>query len=163
MLTSRVDRILRPLQERYDRDDQIPKFLEVMRWPKGIKCPFCRSAESTQFHNPKRKPEGRYLYYCRGCRRQFTVTTKTALDHTHVPMAKWLDAISLIRKQSSRRLKPVELQQSLGVTRKTAQSMCRRLRQGMKKGFLRNVRAALLKYGTQQAIFSNVFPHLYED
>ena len=163
MLTSRLDRILKPLPEEYDPDDQVPKFLELMRWPQGVKCPYCPSSKVTRLQKPKRKPEGRYLYYCRACRRQFTVTTKTAFDHTHVPMAKWLEALALIRKRSSRRLKPTELEQRLGVTRKTSRLMCRRLRDGMKKGFLRNVRAALLKYGRPEAIFYILFPHLYED
>ena len=137
MLTSRLDKILKPLQGTFDQDDQIPKFLELMRWPEGVRCPYCPSSKVTRLQKPKRKPEGRYLYYCRACRRQFTVTTKTALDHTHVRMAKWLDAIAMIRNRSSRRLKPAELEQSLGVTRKTSVLMCRRLREGMKKGFLR--------------------------
>ncbi len=163
MLTSRLDKILKPLRGTFDQDDQIPKFLELMRWPGGLKCPYCSSSKVTRLQKPKRKPEGRYLYYCRACRRQFTVTTKTALDHTHVPMAKWLDAIAMIRNRSSRRLKPAELEQRLGVTRKTSRLMCRRLREGMKKGFLRNVRTALLKYKSPEAIFATIFPHLYEN
>lgn len=76
-------------------------------------------------------------------------------------MEKWLRAIAMIRG-SSRRLKPAELVDSLGVTNRTAQLMCRRLRQGMRTSFIRNLYVALRLYKEPEAIFRNIFPHLYE-
>lgn len=156
-----LDLFTKPWAGNYGPDDQVPKFLERMRWPRRIKCPHCHSTNVIRFEKPKRKPEGRYLYNCRACRRQFTVTTGTALDRTHVPMEKWLRAIAMIRG-SSRRLKPAELASSLGVTHRTAELMCRRLRRGMRTSFIRNLHVAMRSYKSPEAIFRNIFPHLYE-
>jgi transposase-like protein len=108
----------------------------------------------------KRKPESRYLHFCRACRRQFTVTTGTALHRTHVPLEKWLTAITLI-KATSRELTAAALVRSLGVTHKTARLMCRRLRRGMKGPFLRNLFVALRAHKKPERIFRNLFPDLY--
>ena len=157
------ERLTKPLRGEFAPEDQLPKFLEIMRWPRKIKCPHCRSMKIIRFCKSQRKPEGRYLYYCCACRRQFTVTTGTALHRTHVPMEKWLKAIAMIRKSSARTLKPAVLVRRLGVTHKTAQLMCSRLRQGMRGPFVRNLYVALWVYKTTEPIFRNLFPRLYQD
>lgn len=144
-------------------EDQLPKFLEIMRWPQKIRCPHCRSSNIRRFYKRHRKPEGRYLHQCRACRRQFTVTTGTALHRTHVPMGKWLKAIALIRNDSARTLKPAVLMSHLGVTRKTAILMCGRLRLGMKGPFIRNLYVALRSYKKPETVYRNLFPGLHTD
>ncbi|TAM80264.1 MAG: hypothetical protein EPN47_16020 [Acidobacteria bacterium] len=163
MLSDRYyqDLISRPWSESIDKEDQVPAFLERMRWRRGIKCPRCHSTGITRFKKPKRKPEGRFLYNCRVCHRQFTVTTGTALDRTHVPLEKWLRAIAMMRG-SSRNLKPADLVRRLGVTHGTAQLMCRRLRPGMKTSFIRKLHLVMRSARTPEVIFRNIFPHLYE-
>lgn len=109
----------------------------------------------------QRKPEGRYLYSCEVHRHQVTVTTETALHRTHVGMAKWLEAIALIPRDSARSLKAGELAHRLGVTHKTARFMCRRLRRGMKGPFVRNLYVTLRSYPKAEVIYPNLFPYLY--
>ena len=149
-----------PLKGNFTRQDQIPKFLEIMRWPKRITCPYCRSMKVTRFSTAARKLESGYLYSCRRCRRQFHVTTRTALHHTHVPLEKWLQAVALIRG-SSRKLSAGTLARNLGVTHKTGRLMCRRLRRGMKGPLVRNLFIVLRSYKTPE-IFQILFPGLYE-
>ena len=155
--------LTKPLHGDFGPEDQLPKFLEHMRWPHGIQCPHCRSRNTIKFSKSQRKPEGRYIYHCRACRRQFTVTTKTPLHKTHVPMEKWLEAIAMIKRDSARTLKPADLMTHFGITRKTAQLMCRRLRQGMKAPFVRNLYVALRSYRNPEVIYRNLFPDLYTD
>ena len=152
--------LVTPLRGTFTREDQIPKFLEIMRWPNEITCPHCRSQRVMRFLRTHRKLESGYLYYCRRCRRQFAVTTCTALHHTHVPLEKWVRAVALIRG-SSRELTAATLARNLGVTYKTGLLMCRRLRRGMKGPFVRNLFIALRSYRTSE-IFHNLFPDLYE-
>ena len=134
--------LITPLRGNFTREDQIPKFLEIMGWPTKITCPHCRSLRVMRFLRTHRKLESGYVYYCRRCRRQFTVTTGTSLHHTHVPLEKWLRAIALIRG-SSRELTAATLARNLGVTYKTGLLMFRRLRRGMKGPFVRNLFIAL--------------------
>jgi hypothetical protein len=104
--------------------------------------------------------EGRYLYLSRKCRRQLTVTTRTALHRTHVPLAKWLEAIALMKK-SSKSLTPGQLVQQLGVTDRSAVLMCSRLRRGMKGLFLQRLARAIRQYKRWERIYRNLFPELY--
>ena len=152
--------LTRPIREDYKPKDKIPRFLELMRWSGGIRCPHCRSPKVKRFRKAWKTHEGRYLYLCRGCRRQFTVTTGTALHHTHVPLATWLDAIALMKK-SSRSLRPADLVHRLGVTHKTAVLMCSRLRRGMKGLFLQRLALAIRHYKSWERIYRNLFPDLY--
>jgi len=78
-------------------------------------------------------------------------------------MAKWLEAIALIKKDSARTLKPDVLMHCLDVTRKTAHLMCDRLRKGMKGPFVRNLYVALRSYKKPETIYRNLFPDLYEE
>ena len=152
--------LFRPFQGQFQPGEKIPKFLELMRWPGGISCPRCGSRRFSRFDKPKRQPEARYVYNCRACHRQFTVTTGTALHRTHVPLAKWLDAMALM-KGSSRNLTAGQLVCHLGVTHKTAQKMCARLRRGMKEPLLRNLAMAIRQQKNWEGIYRNLFPDLY--
>ena len=78
-------------------------------------------------------------------------------------MKKWLEAIAMIKRDSARTLKPADLMTHFGITRKTAQLMCRRLRQGMKAPFVRNLYVALRSYKKPEVIYRNLFPDLYTD
>jgi hypothetical protein len=49
----------------------------------------------------------------------------------------------------------------LGVTHKTAQRMCARLRRGMKGPFLRNLAMAIRQQKSWERIYRNLFPDLY--
>ncbi len=102
------------------------------------------------------------MYSCRDCRRQFTVTTKTALDRTHVPLAKWLEAIALAERQGEN-LKTRHLVRALKVTPKTARAMRRRLQRSQKDEFLVKLSAALKMYKRPEAIYRRLFPDVYEE
>ncbi len=145
---------------KYDRQECAPKYLEIIRWPYGVRCPRCKTGEVKTLKKPRRKPEGRYLYNCRKCRRQFTVTTKTALERTHVPLKKWLDAIALAERKGDQ-LKASDLTKSLKVTPKTARKMLRKLRRRDRDKFLQNLCAPLKMYKSSDEIFRRIFPDAY--
>ncbi len=154
----------KPPAGKFERADVVPKFLELMRWPYGVSCPYprCHSPEITKLRNPTRQPEGRYLYYCRKCRRQFTVTTRTVLDRTHVPLAKWLETIALAERLGES-LKTRDLVRELQVTPKTARAMRRKLQRSQKDEFLVKLSAALKMYKRPEEIYGRLFPDVYEE
>lgn len=68
--------------------------LEAMRWPDGAICPRCDCSDRVAAIDSKRPRRG--LYYCNGCRRQFTVTVGTPCHGSKIPLSKWLRAIRFI-------------------------------------------------------------------
>ena len=61
---------------------------------------------------------------------QFTVTVGTVLERSHVPLSKWLMALSLLCS-SKKSLSANQIHRMIGVTYKTAWFMCHRIRLGM--------------------------------
>jgi len=103
------------------------RFFEAGRWPTGRICPHCLFKVSYRI-----KMNAPYFdrYECKRCKRQFTVTTKTALHSTKLPLRKWLQAMYLI-VSSSKGLSSVVLARLIGVTQPTAWRMGHAIRQMM--------------------------------
>src|SRR5215211_3467196 len=66
-------------------DDAARKFLEKLRWPNGPVCPHCGTVGKAY----PLKITGRYRCAEAECRKDFTVTTKTAMESSHIPIHKW--------------------------------------------------------------------------
>lgn len=65
--------------------------LEATRWRHGPKCPHCR--ESTAIERLGTACDGDGLLLCGTCRAQFSVVTGTAMQHSKVPLHKWIQAM----------------------------------------------------------------------
>ena len=103
-----------------------------LRWPSGVACPRCGGADPYKL-NPKAqpgRPARRGLYKCKACRQQFSVTTGTVFEATHVPLSKWLMAIHLM-SASKKGMSAHQLHRMLGVTYKAAWFINHRLRYAM--------------------------------
>ena len=88
-----------------------------LRWPSGVVCPKCGGADPwklTPNAQPGR-PARKGLYKCSQCRQQFSVTTGTVFEASHVPLSKWLMAIHLM-SASKKGLSAHQLHRMLGVT-----------------------------------------------
>jgi transposase-like protein len=150
----------KPPAGRVARCDVVPKFLELMRWPDGVSCPRCRKGEIIKLKKANRPVEGRYRYHCRRCRRQFTVTTRTGLHRTHVPLEKWLRAIALAESRGEN-LKARDLARELKITHKTARAMRKKLELRKKDKFLMKLCPPLKMCKTPEAIFRRLFPDAF--
>jgi transposase-like protein len=108
--------------------------LEKMRWPNGgPSCPICKQTETVyrMLKMPGSKTPGRPgLLRCRACKKQFTVTTGTVFEDSHIPMTKWLQAIYLLTS-SKKGISAHQLHRMLGITYKSAWFMAHRLRHAM--------------------------------
>ncbi len=105
--------------------------MEAILWPHGACCPRCASLDRISKLAGKAHRPG--LYYCAGCKRQFTVTVGTIFERSKVPMSKWWLAIHLLAS-SKKGMSSHQLMRMLGVTYQTAWFMTHRIREAMRSG-----------------------------
>ena len=85
------------LQKRFPDEDACRSFFESILWKQARSCPHCHNLKSYQLSGPSAR---KGLYECSLCKRQFTVTTKTPMHSTKLPLWKWLLAMYLILNSS---------------------------------------------------------------
>ena len=116
------------LRERFSDEAACRRFFETVIWPQGRRCPHCGHGKSWRL-----KAARTGVYECSGCKRQFTVTTKTPMHSTKLPLWKWLQAMYYI-VNSSKGISSVVLARWLGVTQPTAWKMGHAIRELMATG-----------------------------
>ena len=94
-------------------------YLEQVIWPEGRSCPHCGGQKSWPIISGTVRIG---LYECAACSLQFTVTTKTPLHSTKLPLRTWLLALFCILN-SSKGISSVYLAKWIGTTQKTAWRM----------------------------------------
>jgi len=102
------------------------EWLEKTRWPEGPVCSHCGSLGRAY---ALKKP-GWYRCAEPECRKDFTVTTGTVMERSHIALNKWLMAFYLM-SASKKGMSAHQLHRSLGVTYKAAWFMCHRIREAM--------------------------------
>lgn len=107
---------LNQFKEQFSNETLCRKFFESIRWPSGRICPHCGHAKSWVIRAAANRPQ---RYECANCGLQFTVTTKTALHATKLPLSTWLLAMYLITS-SSKGLASTVLARLIGTTQPTA-------------------------------------------
>ena len=72
-------------------EDKAREALEAVRWPNGPVCPHCGNPLATTLPRSKasKKSHRPGLFYCNGCKGQFTVTVGTVFERSKVPLTKW--------------------------------------------------------------------------
>jgi transposase-like protein len=114
-------------------EDKARELLEAMRWPNGPTCPLCHRLDTVYRMRPRPdsvKPGRKGLLRCRACKKQFTVTTGTVFEDSHIPPTKWLQAIYLLCS-SKKGISAHQLHRMLGIMYKSAWFMAHRLRYAM--------------------------------
>ena len=131
----------------FNDPDKAREHLEELRWPNGPVCPHCAAAAEKispvevtgkQTKTPKRgkhRPPRKGLYYCNTCKEQFTVQVGTVLEHSHIPLNKWLAAFFLMCS-SKKGVSAHQLHRTLKLSYKSAWFMAHRVREAMRKGGL---------------------------
>jgi len=118
-----TDMNLVALIERFGNDETCRAHLEALRWPDGIACLRCGSI--TVYRLPKRNQ-----FECKDCAYQFSVTTGTVLNDTHLPLWKWFIATYLI-VEAKKGISSRQLGRTLHVARKTEWYLSHRIREAM--------------------------------
>src|SRR5713101_1282573 len=60
-----------------------------LRWPDGVKCPHCGSAEVSKRGHDERQAQ-RQRYECKNCGRQFDDLSETIFEGHHQPLRVWV-------------------------------------------------------------------------
>lgn len=111
----------------FTSDAECMSYLESLRWPNGVSCPFCDSSKVsiTEHRKPGENKPGRF-WRCLSCRKQFLATTGTVFQGSHIPLTRWFAAVALFLV--NRQISGYKLQKllSLGANR-SASYMLRRL------------------------------------
>jgi transposase-like protein len=105
--------------------DRAFDYAKFLRWPDGkVSCPRCGS-ESNSFVKTRR------LWFCNGCKKQFTVKVGTIFEDSPIGLDKWMTAVWLICNAKNG-ISSYELHRAIGVTQKSAWFMLHRIREAMK-------------------------------
>jgi Transposase zinc-ribbon domain len=132
----------------YD-EDSARQYLENVRWPDGPACIRCQSKNVIRMGG--RTQAGMFL--CRECRNKFSCRMGTAMEHSHVPLHKWLLALLLVTP-SRGYLSPQKLKLQLGLgSYRTAWLMTQRIRDALWRH-----RRELERQGSRRGLISSL-PH----
>jgi transposase-like protein len=104
-------------------DEKCRKYLEHLRWPDGINCTRCKSAEVYRL-------EDREQFHCTACLYHFSVTAGSIFHDSHLPLWKWFVATYLI-VESKKGMSANQLGRTIKVAYKTAWYLCHRIRKAM--------------------------------
>jgi transposase-like protein len=121
---------VRDMVRAFQDEDRCRRLLEAMVWPNERLCPVCgyrRSIALMGRENGKRARPGLYQCSSGDCRSQFTVTTRTPLHATKLPLRVWLSGLWLML-QSDKGISSIRLAEALGVSQPTAWRMGHALR-----------------------------------
>jgi transposase-like protein len=110
-------------------ENKAREHFEALRWPSGPFCPHCGEAERVYRLQGKSHRAG--LIYCNSCNGNFTVTTGSVMESSHVPLNKWALAFCLMCS-SKKGVSAHQLHRTLSVTYKTAWFMAHRVREAMR-------------------------------
>jgi transposase-like protein len=103
------------------------RYAVELRWPDArINCPRCNS-EKHSFVKTRR------LWFCYGCKKQFTLKVGTIFEDSALGLDKWMTAVWML-VSSKNGISSHELARSLGVTQKSAWFMLHRIREAMANG-----------------------------
>lgn len=107
----------------FDADERCRELLVRLRWPNGLECPRCKMP-AVELETAKQ------LFYCKGCDYQFSVTSGTVFNDSHLPLQKWFLA-TLLLCEAKNGMSANQIKRTLGVSYKTAWYLCHRIRFAM--------------------------------
>lgn len=121
---------------RFKTDDDCLDYIEKMRWPNGeLGCVHCGEVGhvSKIVRQTKSKNQRTRIYQCTACAKQFSATSGTIFNDSHLELTKWFLAIALIC-EAKKDMSALQLKRHLGVNYRTAWYLCHRIREAMQEG-----------------------------
>ena len=103
-------------------DETAEKWFEESRWPDGVRCPHCEGENVSEAKHPTMR------YWCKDCRKYFSVKHGTVMQSSKVGYQKWALAIYILTTQI-KGTSSMKLHRDIGVTQKTAWHMAHRIRE----------------------------------
>ena len=122
------------LAKHFSDEESAQDFLEQTRWPNGAACFRCGSVKVYRLQPKEESTKSRValrLWKCGDCKKQFTVTTGTIFESSHIPLHKWLLAFHLL-SSSKKGMSAHQLGRMLGLkSYRSAWFMAHRIRYAM--------------------------------
>ncbi len=107
--------------------DRAFDYAKWLRWPDDkVTCPRCDS-DSNSFVKTRK------LWFCNGCKKQFTLKVGTVFEDSALGLDKWMTAFWML-VNCKNGISSYELHRALGVSQKSAWFMLHRIREAMKSG-----------------------------
>jgi transposase-like protein len=127
---------------KFATEDQCLDYIEAMRWPHGLGCVHCGEMDVVTRVTREKKGKNKRIriYQCLACGKQFSATSGTIFNDTHLPLTKWFMAIALVC-EAKKGISAKQLERHLGVNYRTAWYLAHRIREAMQdnKGLLSGV------------------------
>src|SRR5207248_210817 len=96
-----------------------------LRWPnRKVTCPRCAGKEHSFIKT-------RRLWFCKACKKQFTIKVGTIFEDSALGLDKWMTAVWMI-VYFKNGISSHELARALGITQKSAWFMLQRIRLALK-------------------------------
>jgi len=107
-------------------DERCYAEVRKLRWPEGVRCPQCGSAEVTKRGKHTRQKQ-RQRYVCQACSKQFDDLTDSIFEGHHQPLKVWVLCLYLMGLNLSNQ----QIAQELGLDKDDVQQMTSQLRAGV--------------------------------
>ncbi len=124
MTKSKKDRkrvSLYEFMDKFQTEQDAMEYIESIRWANGRVCPRCNARETSRASH-KTMP-----YWCKPCRKYFSVKTGSLMEESRLPYKKWLMAIYLL-STSLKGVASTKLGNDIAVRQPTAWFMAHRIR-----------------------------------
>jgi len=107
------------------------EFMEKRRWGDAPSCPRCEDSDVNQMRDRKTGDRnGRFLWRCRGCDRQYTVRIGTLFEDSRIPLRHWCYGF-WAACSSKKGVSAKQIQRQTGLSYKSALFMMHRIRWAM--------------------------------
>lgn len=107
------------------------EFMERQRWGDSPACPRCGDMDVYQLRDRTTGERGkRFLWDCRGCRRQFTVRIGTVFEDSRIPLKRWCFAF-WSACSSKKGVSALQIKRETGLSYKSALFLMHRIRWAM--------------------------------
>lgn len=106
------------------------EFMEEQRWGGSPCCPRCGDTDVAQMKAKDGSRNARFLWRCRGCKRQYTVKIGTIMEDSPIPMRHWCYAF-WAACSSKKGVSAMQIKRMTGVSYKSALFMMHRIRWAM--------------------------------
>src|ERR1700687_334890 len=119
----------------FNTEDKCLDYWEQMRWRNRVCCVHCGVMNVSTITRTAGKNKRVRIYQCleKECGKQFSATSGTIFNDTHLPLIKWFMAIALIC-EAKKGMSAKQLERHLGVNYRTAWHLAHRIREAMQDG-----------------------------
>jgi transposase-like protein len=106
-------------------------FLERQRWGDNPCCPECGDMDVYRMMSGEQRNKD-FRWRCKGCKKMYTVRTKSVLEESRLPLRVWVYAIWKAAS-SKKGIAALQLSREMEITHKSALFVLRRLRHGLEE------------------------------